>query len=131
MATAAVACGESIALLSLLHSIPAPPSKNDWDPANIVRGDYTLPFERERRLVGILGFLSSISDDPNHVTAVCVEEDPHAASLDVLLAINRRNADGLNQVSKKLEEGFKAIFRELSQPLEGRRAHFCLPFNAR
>jgi hypothetical protein len=126
MATPAVACGESIALLSLLDSVPAPPSKNDWDPANIIRGDYTLPFERERRLVGILGFLSSISDHPDHITAVCVEENPHAESLDVLVAINRRNAGGLNQVSGKLEEGFKGIFRELSQPLEGRRARFCL-----
>ncbi|KAK0616702.1 hypothetical protein B0T14DRAFT_251330 [Immersiella caudata] len=120
MATPAVACGESIALLSLLHSVPVPPSKNHWDPANTTRGGYTLPFKRERRLVGILGFLSSISDDPDHVTAVCVEENSHGESLDVLLAINRGKPGGLTQVSRKLEEGFGQIFRELFQSVEDR-----------
>ena len=120
----AVACAESIALLSILHAIPERPSKNQID-ASHVRQDaaYTLPFEKERRLTATLAFLSSVSDDSNHVTAVCVEEDSQSGTLNVLLAINKRTRDSRGPILKEIEGGFKNIFKELNQQVPDGEHH--------
>jgi hypothetical protein len=110
---------ENIALLYLLHSVPTLPSANPVDSQPIRQNGYTLPFPRERRLTGTLAFLSSINDDPNHIPAVCVEEDPQSATLSVLLAVNRRSSDGGKQVLRKLKQGFERVFAPLSRLSEG------------
>ena len=85
----AVACAENIALLYLLHSVPAPPSHNPIDSLPIRQNGYTLSFLRERSLAGTLAFLSNLKDGPDHIPAVCIEEGPDSAFLNVLLAVNK------------------------------------------
>jgi hypothetical protein len=117
----AVTCAENIALLHLLHSVPAPPSANPRNHLPIRDKGYALDSERERGLTGTLAFLSNITDDPNHIPAVCVEEDPNSVSLNVLLAVNRvkhQENDG-NQVLRELEQGFERIFTVLSHVSDG------------
>jgi hypothetical protein len=115
----AIACAENIALLHLLHSVPTPPSPNPIDSFQIRHEGYTLSFERERSLAGTLAFLSSISDDPKHIPAVCVEESPNSAFLSVLLAVNKVKRNDGNQVLQNLRQGFERIFAVLSQSLDG------------
>lgn len=76
----AIVCAENIAISSLFHSIPVPPSSNTVDHAPPDKGQYTFSFERERKLAGTLAFLAHIKDDADHIPAVCIEEDPDSAS---------------------------------------------------
>jgi hypothetical protein len=87
----AITCAENVALLSLLHSVPSLPSSNQMNGLQISQRRYTLPFDRERSLVGTLAFLANTKDDPDHIPAVCVEEDPDSVSLNVLFAVNKSN----------------------------------------
>jgi hypothetical protein len=113
--TPAITCAESIALLHLLHSVPAQPSSNPIDHLPIRRKGYALSFERERSLASTLAYLSSVKDDPDHIPAVCVEESPNSAFLTVLLAINKTHQDDGDQVLQKLKQSFERIFAVLSR----------------
>jgi hypothetical protein len=113
----AIARTESIALLYLLHSVPTPPSHNLVNSVKISHERYTLPFERESSLAGTLAFLSSTTDDPNYIPAVCLEEDPRSAALNVLLAINKAERDRGDQVLQRIRQGFEEIFSALARLL--------------
>jgi hypothetical protein len=114
----AVTCAEYIALLYLLHSVPDPPSRNSIDSLPIRQNGYTLSLLQERSLAGTLAFLSSLKDGPEHIPAVCIQEDPQSAFLNVLLAVNKtKPADGKG-VLKTLKLGFERIFALLSQVLD-------------
>ena len=113
----AITCAENIALLSLLHTVPTPPSQNPNDSLQTSHRAYTLSFGRERSLTSTLAFLSNIKDDPNHIPAVCVEEDPNSAFLSVLLAVNKSRRHDGRQVLQALKQGFERIFAVLSQLL--------------
>ncbi|TGO44494.1 hypothetical protein BCON_0509g00010 [Botryotinia convoluta] len=115
MALPAITCAENIALLSLLHRVPVPPSLNPISNLSVRHKRYTLSFERERSLASVLAFLSSISDNPNHITAVCVEEDHETMSLNVLLAINKDRQNDNSQIQEELKQGFERIFAGLAQ----------------
>ena len=91
MATSAdVACAEAIALLRLLHEVPADVSRNDPGLAPIRHDNYVLPFDRERQFVGACAFLACIQEDPRSVPAVCVQEDRDAQLLSLIVAVNKR-----------------------------------------
>jgi len=114
----AVTCAENIALLYLLHSVPDPRSRNSIDSLPIRQNGYTLSLLQERSLAGTLAFLSSLKDGPEHIPAVCIQEDPQSAFLNVLPAVNKaRPADGKG-VLKTLKLGFERIFALLSQVLD-------------
>jgi hypothetical protein len=115
----AVTCAENIALLYLLHSVPAPPSHNPIDSLPIRQNGYTLSFIRERSLAGTLAFLSSLKDGPDHIPAVCVEQDPASASLNVLVAVNKARPGDGKGVLRTLKLGFEGIFALLSEVSDG------------
>lgn len=115
----AIVCAENIALLHLLHSVPTRPSSNSTDNLPLHQAGYTLSFTRERNLVGTLAFLSNTVDDPNHIPALCVKEDPESLSLSVLLAVNRIKWSDGNQVLQELKQGFERIFAILSDVSNG------------
>ena len=115
----AIACAESISLLHLLHSVPTLPSSNAIDCLLVHRKDYTLSLEKELSLANTLAFLSNVKDDPNHISAVCIEERPKSASLSVLLAVNRVKRDDGNQFLQTLKQDFETIFAILSQLRDG------------
>jgi hypothetical protein len=111
----AIACAENVALLHLLHSVPTTPSSNPTDSLRDCRRGYTLSLERERNLADTLAFLSNIEDDPNHIPAVCVEEGPKSAFLNVLVAVNKAKRNDGHQFLRKLKLGFERIFVVLSR----------------
>ncbi|KAF8851658.1 hypothetical protein BDZ45DRAFT_750438 [Acephala macrosclerotiorum] len=113
----AVTCAENIALLYLLHSVPDPPSHNPIDDLPIRQSGYSLSFERERNLAGTLAFLSNLKDGPEHIPAVCVEEAPKSAFLNVLLAVNKASPKDGEQVLQNIKLGFERISALLSRVL--------------
>ena len=115
----AVTCAENIALLYLLHSVPDPPSRNPIDRLPIRQNGYTLSLLRERGLAGTLAFLSNLKDGPEHIPAVCVQEGPQSAFLNVLLAVNKARPDDGKRVLQNLKLGFEKIFALLSQVSDG------------
>lgn len=113
--TPAVVCAENIALLYMLHDVPLPPSKNKIDSVSVLTRGYILSFEQERKLAGALSFLLSISDNPNHVAAVCIEEDHSTDTLRVLLAINKRHPDDGHTILQTLKNGVESVMAPLAR----------------
>lgn len=119
MSTSPVVIGaENVALLHLLHTVPAQPSKAIATPFLQLKRGYTLPFEAERKLTSTLAFLSCLDDDPNRIPAVCVLEVDQKTSLNVLLAVNKAGPGGGMQVLQRIKRGFDAIFLNLSDTLQ-------------
>lgn len=99
---------EDIALLEFLGKVPVAPSKNlgtQHDPGP--SAGRTLTLRAERDLATTLAFLSSIRDDANNVTAVCVREAD--MSLSVLVAANIREL-GASPYLESVKRGFEQIF---------------------
>ncbi|KAH8656125.1 hypothetical protein BGZ60DRAFT_546315 [Tricladium varicosporioides] len=109
-----VTCSENIALLHLLHSVPDPPSRNPIEHPPVSQKVYTLPLQQERSLTGTLAFLSGLKDGPNHIPAVCVEESPKSAFLNVLVAVNKARPDDGKEILQTLRSGFERISALLS-----------------
>lgn len=61
-----------------------------------------------------LAFLSGVSNDSDHITAVCLEELPSQGGCKVLLAINKLKPNCGQDVLEKIQRGFEQIFRRLS-----------------
>ncbi|KAH7418700.1 hypothetical protein BKA64DRAFT_206828 [Cadophora sp. MPI-SDFR-AT-0126] len=112
-------CAENIAVLFLLHPVPNPPSRNPIDRFQIRQNGYSLSLLRERSLTGTLAFLSSLKDGPEHIPAVCVQEDPQSRFLNVLLAVNKARPSDGKEVLQTLKAGFERIFVLLSQVSDG------------
>jgi hypothetical protein len=115
----AISCAENIALLHLLHSVPAPPSHNPIDTFPIRQYGYTLSFIQERRLAGTLAFISSLKDGPDHIPAVGIEEDPASETLKLLIAVNKARPGDGKVVLQTLKLGFEGIFALLSNVSDG------------
>ncbi|KIW07134.1 uncharacterized protein PV09_02006 [Verruconis gallopava] len=111
----AITCAEDIALLQLLHTVPSQPSKNSVGELKCDSRGYTLSFAQEQSLAGILAFISSVEDDTDHITAVCIREDRKSSSLEVLLAVNRLHYNSGNVFLEKVERGFNKLFSMLKQ----------------
>ncbi|KAI5861100.1 hypothetical protein GGS23DRAFT_613281 [Durotheca rogersii] len=111
----AIICAENIAALHLLHPIPALPSRNSVANSHDRSKGYTLPLETERRLCGTLAFLARPNHNANHITAVCIEEDGNAGSLNVLIAINKAKPDDGKHVLGQLKRSFEDIFSLLGK----------------
>jgi hypothetical protein len=99
---------ENIALLRLLSSVPEPLTQNALSVAFLDIDTERLPFQKECDIVETLAFVSGISDDPEKVTAVCIQEDIDHQGLTVVLAVNK----GDFEVGR---EGFKRISRILEK----------------
>ena len=120
--TPAITCAENVALLSLLHSVsnsgpiesvPVPPSSNTMNHLPR-REDYILSFEREHNLAGVLAFLAQTEDDPNHIPAVCIEQNLELGGLNVLLAINKSKWCDGDTILQDLKQRFQRLFSVLS-----------------
>lgn len=67
-----------------------------------------------------LAFIASIEDDPNRIPAVCMEENSDAMSLEVWLAVNKRNINDENAIIQKIRHGFERIFTVLQRVVSGK-----------
>ena len=117
-------CAEDIALLSFLHTVPEPSQRCDLSSFRGRNDERTLPLERECDLASTLAFLAAISDDPNHVVAVCVEERVSSNSMGVMLAINKARPSSSQGTLDKARKGMQRIFQVLSKVSRGRAAQF-------
>ncbi|OOO03846.1 Heterokaryon incompatibility [Aspergillus oryzae] len=120
----AISRAENIALLSLLHSasrtsplhiIPTAPSSNIPEHSDSAR-NYELSVDKERSLVGTLAFLAQTEEDPNHIPAICVEQDTDR--LNVLIAINKAKWSDGDSILHVLEERLNIIFAIMQTVLE-------------
>jgi hypothetical protein len=89
----AIACAENISLLDLLHSVPILPSRNPVPESLQFQQGYVLSAIEETSLVGHLAFLSNTHNNPKYVPALCVQQNPTASSIGVMLAVNRTGWD--------------------------------------
>jgi hypothetical protein len=108
---------ENTALLFVLsRKVALPPSSNPMtEPSTRDTARRSLTFERERKLTEILAFLAKVDDKPDHVMAVCVEEQPTGPCLVVRVAINKSSPAYGDVALQKVKIGFEKIFKILSQ----------------
>lgn len=112
----AVRLAEDVAVLTVLDALPGesfdnplPPGFDERDPRRV------LSFERERFLASALAALADISDDPNHVVAVAVEERPSTQGLAVLVAINKGNPRSAEGTLERVKQGLQGLFNVLAE----------------
>ncbi|KAI1421780.1 hypothetical protein F5Y12DRAFT_668422 [Xylaria sp. FL1777] len=106
----AVKCTENIAILHLLHPVPAQPSLNPITEIQSKEAGHSLPFDEERRLVSTLAFLAHIEDNPDYIPAVCLQEIPQKQSSNILLAVNRKCLSmKWREYASDIKEGFEGI----------------------
>lgn len=115
-ASTAVNLIEKTVLLELFSTLPGglsdagPPVKaSERDEHGRV-----LSLRQENDIVSTLAFLSRVSNDPNHIPAVCLEEIPEEGACKVLVAVNKLRPDSGQAVLEKIQRGFEQIFRRLS-----------------
>ncbi|KAL4877426.1 hypothetical protein BJY04DRAFT_222175 [Aspergillus karnatakaensis] len=109
-----ITCAENIAISSLLHSIPVAPSRNNPEYLPTHQRLYILPIDTERKLAGTLAFLAHRKNEPNHIPAVCLEEEPDSETLKVILAVNKASKEDGNNSILCIMQGFESIFAILA-----------------
>ncbi|MCJ1382953.1 hypothetical protein MMC17_006066 [Xylographa soralifera] len=90
---------QNIFILQALNETPVPPSENSIDhyaASHSFSPTRVLSLVHERRLVEILTYWASSSDDPRKVIALCVEEEKNGKGMIVRLAVNHGNLDQVN-----------------------------------
>ncbi|EJP64290.1 uncharacterized protein BBA_06672 [Beauveria bassiana ARSEF 2860] len=93
--------------------LPEPPSVNLVPPIEHDAARYTLGMATERSLAGALAFVSSITDSPNCITAVCVQEE-QGQKLQIHVAINKQTPRENNVTLGIICSGFNQMFTRLS-----------------
>jgi hypothetical protein len=101
-------CAQSIALLKLLGRVPELPSRNPLEESSSgSTNGYVLPPRIERGLTSILASLSSINDNFERVSAVCVRERDDI--LEVLIASNAWGPGESTHLTA-VEKGLRGLF---------------------
>lgn len=88
---------ENAALLFCLKEQPDTPRNSVH---NTEDGDSSLTLSREMQLAEYFAFISSTKDDPNRVTAVCIEADQDRAGITLRVAAN---TDCLSHTEQELQ----------------------------
>lgn len=111
---------EAITLLYMLEKFPETPKDNQPPQSlSVLSSMYQLPFQHEKQIVENLAFLSAITDDPDRVMAVCLEEARDRGSCRIRLTSNIGDIDevvfGFKLMAKVLEQaasrGLQPTFR--------------------
>lgn len=119
----AVRCAENAVLLELLSPVPKPPTTrvaprfSKERHSNVER---TLTMGQESDLATNLAFLAGISDNPNYIMAVCIEELPKVGGCQVLIAINKRLPTDGDDILNKVQRGFRQIFERMKGVSSGK-----------
>ncbi|KAJ0426740.1 hypothetical protein BJY00DRAFT_320396 [Aspergillus carlsbadensis] len=117
MATASnptIACAENIAILYLLRSVPAPPSRNCADCLPIFQKHSTLSFDMECKLVSTLAFIAHNKDDVEHIPAICLDEDAESGCLKIIFAVNKASHNDGDKAICRIQQGLDHIFAILA-----------------
>jgi len=113
--------GENITLLSILtKEVPSPPTLNPVVPSQN-QGSSTRSFsvDCECDLASSLAFLTRLSDQPNDVIALALEEVSSPRALKVVIAKNKQEPGDREDVLDRIKLGFESIFRILSRATLG------------
>ena len=115
---AAVTCAKRIATLNLLNqcrNVIPKPFKNPETHLQRKWSGYTLPFEAERKLACALAILASTNPKTDIPTALCLQEATQTSSLNVLVSINKVNADSVQPYLGCLRTRFETLFSLLAE----------------
>lgn len=93
MADSPLRLAENITLLQKVNSEPGRPSENAIPCLEL--DERALKLRHERDIADCLAFVSTYSNDPNRVMALCIEEKPNRQGLIVSVAANAGNLDTL------------------------------------
>lgn len=112
-----VRCAENVALLDILSRslpiiatpIPAPKARSKGNAESTRQ----LSWEQEDMLVKGLAFLSGVSDSPNHIMAVCIQELPKQGGCEIILAVNKTAPDSAQGVLEKAQRGLQLVLGRL------------------
>ena len=110
-----VRSAQNIALLELLDQRPQS-STNGLQRASKdqIEEGRSLSTNQEKELATNLAFLAGVSDSPNHVMGICIEELPDTGGCQVMVAINKRRPSDGTGILEKVQKGFERIFGRLS-----------------
>ncbi|KAB5551305.1 hypothetical protein GE09DRAFT_168678 [Coniochaeta sp. 2T2.1] len=107
---------EDVAVLSILKALPGETLSNPLSSHVSARDSgRSLSFSRELFLSSGLASLAEISDDPNHIVAVAIQEKPETQRLAVVVAINKENPTSAEGALKKIKHGLQDIFGVLAR----------------
>lgn len=110
MADSALRLAENIALLRKTCDKPISPTQNELPVMS--SNNRTLSFQNELDIVSCLSYLSTYSDHPGLVMALCIEEKPNRQGLVVTLATN-------NDAASDLKRGVRGIIDVLEKQAHG------------
>ena len=114
----AIVCAENIVLLSMLNETPSPPQANALAVAQNKKKktpQRILSLKNESDLVRRLSFLAAVTNDPNHIAAICVEELPTGDGMRVMLAINKKSPDSSHKALDRIKCGLERILQIVSR----------------
>jgi hypothetical protein len=109
---------QSICLFQTLNQVPEPPKDHLLSTENDPK--YCLSALREKEVASNMAFLSSISDNPLRVMAVCIEEHDNKEGITIRMASNTGDlslvVNGFNKMAQVLEQAARqGIFPHIFQ----------------
>jgi hypothetical protein len=138
---------ENSTLLFCLNEYPSAPREITYAPST---PSSDLSIRREMQLAEDFAFISSMKDDPNGVTAVCIESDPNTAGITLRVAINtgcplrivqqlqavagimvRTSKHGMSESQSQIKGRVKLIHRSTKQTFLGMQRTSCFSNRSR
>lgn len=123
MADSPLRLAENVTLLQKVNSEPGRPSENAIPCLEL--DERALKLRHERDIADCLAFVSTYSNDPNRIMALCIEEKPNRQGLIVSVAANAGNLDTLtsgmrgivsileNEARDPIRENYPALLRRI------------------
>lgn len=118
---------ENIAVFSLLHSIPVPPSRNSTGYLSASGSHRSLSFDLEWNLTSTLTFLAHSKDDIDYISALCLEEECDLGDITVNRADCYDDENAIIRIKQDFESRFATLVKEASG--ECRMRCSCLTMN--
>jgi hypothetical protein len=102
---------EDIALLYMIDCVPEPPARNSPPAAflEVKAENGALTLKQECDIVEAIAFISATSDDPDKVTAVCIEQHLDPIGMTVIMAANTGNLESVKAGLQRIFGILKAI----------------------
>ena len=110
---------EEIVLLRMLTAEPVKPARNILTDNQVQASSTTsrtLSLAAERDIVNNLAFLSATSDDPEKVTAICLDEGFESESCTIRMAMNSGKLSSLATDFRKITQVLERADRQ-SEPV--------------
>ncbi|KAK4105892.1 hypothetical protein N658DRAFT_136998 [Parathielavia hyrcaniae] len=106
---------ENTALLSLLRRAPTAAYVNEPSPSLLDDSGRILSSKTEVGAANAFAYLCGVSDDPNHVIALCVEELTDKRGIRVVVAINRERPASGDDILERIKHGLEQLLGHLSR----------------